>query len=90
MKNHYPGLLHKVHLWLDVALLNFSFLVAYLLRFGNVNGFFENEYVNLLLIANLVWVFTIHIFKTYYFTRLSYHFNTQLASFLKAVTVTEL
>ncbi|ACT91318.1 sugar transferase [Dyadobacter fermentans] len=87
MKNHYPGLLPKVHLWLDVALLNLCFFVAYLLRFDNVDGFLENEYINLLLVANLVWIFTIHIFKTYLFTRLSYHFNTQLAAFLKAVTV---
>lgn len=87
MKNHYPGLLPKVHLWLDVILLNLSFLFAYLLRFDNLSELFANEYINLLLIANLVWVFTIHVFKTYLFTRLSYHFNTQLAAFLKAVTV---
>lgn len=87
MKSHYPGLLPKVHLWLDVALLNLSFFVAYLLRFDNVVGILENEYINLLLVANLVWIFTIHIFKTYLFTRLSYHFNTQLTAFLKAVTV---
>lgn len=72
---------------MDVALLNLCFFVAYLLRFDNVDGFLENEYINLLLVANLVWIFTIHIFKTYLFTRLSYHFNTQLAAFLKAVTV---
>jgi FlaA1/EpsC-like NDP-sugar epimerase len=87
MKNHYPGLLPKAHLWTDVVLLNFSFLIAYLLRFQADSDVLAPNYVNLLLVANLVWIFTIHILKTYLFTRLSYHFNTQLTNFLKAVVV---
>lgn len=88
MKNHYPGLLPKVHLWADVALLNLSFFFAYILRFDDsISTLFESQYVNLLLVVNLVWVFTIYVFKTYRFTRLSYHFYTQLGSFLKAVVV---
>ncbi|MCF2518419.1 sugar transferase [Dyadobacter sp. CY351] len=85
MKNHYLGFLHKVHLWADVLLLNFSFLLAYVFRFEDISIFIDNQYVNLLLVANLVWVFTIHILNTYQFTRLSYHFNVQLGTFLKAV-----
>ncbi|KAA6441189.1 sugar transferase [Dyadobacter flavalbus] len=87
MKNHYSGILPKVHLWTDVLILNFSFFVAYLFKFDNFTGLITDQYINLLLVANLVWIFTIHIFKTYIFTRLSYHFNTQLGQFLKAVTV---
>ena len=88
MKNHYSGLLPKAHLWTDVALLNLSFFFAYIFRFERgIATLFESQYVNLLLVANLVWVFTIYVFKTYRFTRLSYHFNTQLTSFLKAVTI---
>ncbi|WP_221391314.1 sugar transferase [Dyadobacter sp. NIV53] len=87
MKNHYQGLLPKAHLWADVGLLNFSFFAAYLFRFEHWSGIFQHPYINLLLVANLVWIFIIHVFKTYLFTRLSYHFNTQLSKFLKAVSV---
>ncbi|TLV02374.1 sugar transferase [Dyadobacter luticola] len=88
MKNNYSGNLPKAHLWADVVLLNLCFLTAYLYRFDPDDwGTLENRYVNLLLVANLVWVFTIHTFNTYRFTRLSYHFNTQLGKFLKAVVV---
>lgn len=87
MKNHYPGLLPKAHLWTDVVVLNFCFFAAYLFRFDNLSGLLQNQYINLLLVANLVWIFTIHMFKTYHFTRLSYHFNNQLTQYLKAVTV---
>ncbi len=87
MKNRYPGLLPKVHLWTDLGILNFSFISAYLFRFGNEAALFENRYVNLLLVANLIWIFTIHVFKTYLFTRLSYHFNIQVGRFFKALVV---
>ncbi|CAG5072012.1 UDP-glucose:undecaprenyl-phosphate glucose-1-phosphate transferase [Dyadobacter sp. CECT 9623] len=87
MKNHYPGLLPKAHLWADVALLNLSFFSAYLFRFDGFSEIFRNQYVNLLLFANLFWILTIHILKTYQFSRLSYHFNTQLGKFFKAVVI---
>jgi putative colanic acid biosynthesis UDP-glucose lipid carrier transferase len=87
MKNHYPGLLPKAHLWADVVLLNLSFLSAYLFRFNDLPELFKNQYVNLLLFANLVWILTIHILKTYQFSRLSYHFNTQLGNFFKATII---
>ena len=87
MKNHYSGLLPKVHLWTDVAFLNLAFFLAYSFRFEDVAEFREKEYLNLLLVANLVWVFTIHVLKTYQFTRLSYHFSLQLGNFLKSVMV---
>jgi exopolysaccharide biosynthesis polyprenyl glycosylphosphotransferase len=88
MKNDYPGLLPKAHLWTDVGLLNLAFFFAYVFRFEDgIVALFENQYVNLLLVANLVWIFTIYSLKTYRFTRLSYHFNTQIGNFLKAITV---
>jgi exopolysaccharide biosynthesis polyprenyl glycosylphosphotransferase len=87
MKNHYSGLLPKAHLWTDVVLLNVSFLIAFLIRFQDVSFFYEGNYVNLLLVANLVWIFTIHVLKTYLFTRLSYHFTVQLGNYFKAVTI---
>lgn len=88
MKNHYPGILPKAHLWTDVILLNSAFLFAYIFRFEDgIATFFENHYINLLLVANLVWVFTIYLFKTYRFTRLSYHFYTQIGNFIRAVGV---
>ncbi|WP_031529048.1 sugar transferase [Dyadobacter crusticola] len=87
MKNHYPGVLPKAHLWADVVLLNVSFISAYLLRFDGFSELFKSQYVNLLLFANLLWILTIYILKTYQFSRLSFHFNTQLGRFFKAVLI---
>jgi hypothetical protein len=68
MKNYFPGLLTKAHQWTDVVLLNLAFIIAYWFRFGNTDVFLDGQYVNLLLVANLVWVFTIYVLKTYVFT----------------------
>ncbi|MBE9466658.1 sugar transferase [Dyadobacter subterraneus] len=87
MRNHYSGLLTKIHLWADVFFFNLSFLLAYAFRFDDALNFPESQYMNLMLLANLVWILTIHVFKTYAFTRLSYHFYTQLGNFIKAVLV---
>ncbi len=81
------GLLPKVHLWADVLLLNLSFFSAYLFRFDGFSEIFKNQYVNLLLVANLMWILTIYFLKTYQFSRLSYNWNTQLAKFFKAAVV---
>lgn len=87
MKNHYSGLLPKIHLWVDVVLLNLSFLFAYAFRFQDLSDVFVNQYINLLLVSNLVWIVTIYVLKTYQFTRLSYHFNIQLTKYFKAVII---
>lgn len=87
MKNHYPGLLPKAHLWTDVFLLNLSFVFAYLFRFDGFSELFKNQYINLLLVANLIWILTIHILKTYQFSRLSYHFTIQMGKLFKAVLI---
>lgn len=87
MKNRYPGLLPKAHLWTDLVLLNSAFLFAYLIRFGEMADLFKNQYINLLLVANLLWIFVIYVLKTYFFTRLSYNFNNQLANLFKATFI---
>jgi exopolysaccharide biosynthesis polyprenyl glycosylphosphotransferase len=87
MKNRYAGLLPKAHLWTDLVLLNLAFLYAYFIRFGDLDDIFKNQYLNLLLIANLLWIFAIYIFKTYTFTRLSYNFNTQIANLVKVLLI---
>ncbi|NIJ54967.1 sugar transferase [Dyadobacter arcticus] len=87
MKNHYPGVLPKAHLWIDVLLLNISFFSAYVFRFDKAAEIFQNHYVNLLLVANLVWILIILTLETYKISRLSYHFNNQLGKFFKALGV---
>jgi len=84
MEERYPGLLSKAHLWTDVILLNFSFFAAYYLRFNYVDNVFDNQYIILLLEANLVWIFAIYLLKTYFFTRLSFNFRNQLLNLFKA------
>ncbi|TDE09549.1 sugar transferase [Dyadobacter psychrotolerans] len=87
MKHHYSGLLPKIHLWADVFFFNLSFILAYFLRFQQDGNFSESQYINLMLVANLVWIFVIHVLKTYSFTRLSYHFYVQLGNFFKALFI---
>jgi exopolysaccharide biosynthesis polyprenyl glycosylphosphotransferase len=84
MEERQPGLLSKAHLWTDVILLNFSFFAAYYLRFHQLKTGFDNQYIILLLEANLVWIFVIYLLKTYLFTRLSFNFRNQLVNLFKA------
>ena len=84
MKHRYSGLLPKVHLWADLALLNVSFILAYFTRFESVSDFPDNRYVNLLLVGNLLWVLSTYLFKTYQFNRLSYSINRQTVNVIKA------
>lgn len=84
MEERYPGLLTKAHLWTDLVLLNFSFMAAYFIRFHSLENLFDNQYVVLLLEANLVWIFAIYLLKSYHFTRLSFNFRNQLENLLKA------
>ncbi len=87
MKNRHSGLLPKLHLWADVALLNASFIVAYYVRFDSVSEIPDNRYVNLLLVGNLLWILATHLFKTYHFNRLSYSINRQTLNLIKASIV---
>ncbi|WP_025761935.1 exopolysaccharide biosynthesis polyprenyl glycosylphosphotransferase [Dyadobacter tibetensis] len=83
MKNRFAGLLPKVHLWTDLVLLNVSFFLAYALRFESLPTLLGDPYTNMLLVANLLWLLCSNLARTYYFTRLSYHFNIQITSLLK-------
>jgi exopolysaccharide biosynthesis polyprenyl glycosylphosphotransferase len=87
MKNRHSGLLPKVHLWADLILLNVSFVLAYFTRFDAVSDIADNRYFNLLLVGNLLWVLSTHLFKTYHFSRLSYSVNRQTLSVIKASVV---
>ncbi|PWJ55979.1 putative colanic acid biosynthesis UDP-glucose lipid carrier transferase [Dyadobacter jejuensis] len=87
MKNRLTGLLPKVHLWTDLVLLNVSFFLAYALRFETLPHLIGDPYVNMLLVANLLWILCSNWAKTYHFTRLSYHFNIQITSLLKTAVV---
>lgn len=84
MKKRYPRLMPNAHLWIDVILLNLSFLVACFQRFGNWKYFLDQQYVILLLTANLVWIFVIYILQTYHFTRISFNFRNQVVNLGKA------
>lgn len=85
MKIHYFGLLPNALRWVDVAILNISFLVAYFFRFDELNTFSEKDYINLMLVTNLVWIFTTYVFKTYSFPRSVYDFSEQMVGLLKAI-----
>ncbi|WP_221394615.1 sugar transferase [Dyadobacter sp. NIV53] len=87
MKNVNAGLLPKIHLWADITLLNISVLIAFHFQPDNWSGIFTDQFINLLLVANLAWVLTIYYFKPYSFTRLSYTFGNQLVSLLKSVGI---
>lgn len=84
MKIHYFGLLPNALRWIDVAILNVSFLVAYFFRFDELDTFSEKDYINLMLVTNLVWIFTTYVFKTYSVPRSVYHFSEHMVGLLKA------
>jgi exopolysaccharide biosynthesis polyprenyl glycosylphosphotransferase len=85
MKIHYFGLLPNALRWVDVAVLNISFLVAYFFRFDELTIFSERDYLNLMLVTNLVWIFTTYICKTYASPRSVYQFSEQMVGLLKAI-----
>lgn len=85
MKNSHQSTLSKAHLWTDILLLNLTFIFAYELRFGNIQTLFQGQYLSLLLLSNLTWVFSIYILKTYSFTRFSYNFFPKLLNLFQAV-----
>ncbi len=87
MKNRLSGLLPKVHLWTDVVLLNASFFLAYALRFETLPQRIGDPYLNMLLVANLIWFFSSSINKTYVFTRHSYQLFIQLTTLLKTAVL---
>ena len=87
MKNRYPGLLPKVHLWTDMILLNVSFIIAYYVRFDVLIEAPDHRYINLLLMCNLLWLLVTYIFETYQFNRISYSVYRQGISLVKACIV---
>jgi putative colanic acid biosynthesis UDP-glucose lipid carrier transferase len=74
--------LSRLHLWIDILLLNFSYILAGSLKLGA--SYFETDiqYINTLLIANLLWIFFIYVVNPYVFTRSSHngygHFGKHL------------
>lgn len=87
MRKGYSRLLPQAHLWMDIVLLNGSFIFAYFTRFGDSVSLVGNQYLNLLLAGNLLWILITHLLKTYHFTRLSYNFNNQITEFGKTALV---
>jgi exopolysaccharide biosynthesis polyprenyl glycosylphosphotransferase len=67
MKTPLFGNLSRLHLWIDVALLNIAYLLAGAILFKGLSAFQDPQYLNILLIANLLWVLCIYILKIYSF-----------------------
>ena len=87
MGKGYSRLLPQAHLWMDIVLLNASFIFAYYARLGNPVGMIGSQYLNLLLVGNLLWILVTYLLKTYHFNRLSYNFNNQVGEFGKTALV---
>ncbi|KAA6436753.1 sugar transferase [Dyadobacter flavalbus] len=85
MKIHYFGILFKALQWTDIALLNVSFIVACLLRFDSLNLTHDSNYNNLLLVTNLVWIFTTYVLRTYASISVSFHFREQILMLFKVL-----
>lgn len=73
MKHRYSDLLLPFQIFVDTMLLNLSFYVAFVVRFGFYNLFASRAYVTLLLIFNLVWFFLLVVTKPYRFSRISFN-----------------
>ncbi|TLV03234.1 nucleoside-diphosphate sugar epimerase/dehydratase [Dyadobacter luticola] len=82
MKNHFLGNLSRFHLWVDVFLLNVSYLIAGSVLFESLGAFQDHQYLNLLLLTNLVWIGCFSLFGLYQFTSGSYNSFNQLGKIL--------
>ena len=52
-------------LLVDILVLNFSFFLALLIRFGSFNSPYMNEYMRVLLLGNILWILLIGVFDAY-------------------------
>jgi len=87
MKNRYPGLLSRLHLWTDVILLNASFIIAYYVRFDVLIDIPDHRYINLLLMCNLLWLLATYFSETYQFNRISYSVYRQSLNLVRACII---
>ena len=53
----------------DLIIINLCFALAYILRFGDLSSFYQNQYGVLLLIFNLAWVGAIFINNIYNYSK---------------------
>jgi exopolysaccharide biosynthesis polyprenyl glycosylphosphotransferase len=68
MKNPFLGNLSKINLWVDIFLLNASYLISSAILSQGISALRDIQYLNILLIANLLWVLCIYLFNIYSIT----------------------
>ncbi|MCE6992658.1 exopolysaccharide biosynthesis polyprenyl glycosylphosphotransferase [Dyadobacter sp. CY323] len=67
MKNPFLGNISKINLWVDILLLNIAYFISGAVLFKGLSAFQDIQYLNILLIANLLWVLCIYLFNVYSF-----------------------
>ncbi|MCH8902296.1 MAG: undecaprenyl-phosphate glucose phosphotransferase [Bacteroidetes bacterium] len=65
MHSRYSKFFYALHFTSDLIILNFSFLLGYLIRFGTLDGILGEEYLRLAFFVNLFWVFSASVLKIY-------------------------
>ena len=69
MRHRYSILLFPLHVFLDFACLNASFVGAYWLKFGETDGLAQQPYKLLWIAFNVVWAVIIAVTQPYVFPR---------------------
>ncbi len=84
MKHRYSFLFLPFQLILDWVLLNFSFGVAYQIKFG-LGTTFNTKYSGFLILYNLIWLGLIAISKPYKHSRLKFHVFNIIYKYLSLI-----
>lgn len=87
MKNRFLANLSRFHLWSDILLLNVSYLIAGSVLLGAIQFEAGNQYINILLIANLLWILFVHLINPYLFTRTSHNSYNYFGKHLLTIVV---
>ncbi|GAB2795856.1 undecaprenyl-phosphate glucose phosphotransferase [Rhabdobacter roseus] len=87
MKGLYQLRLAQFYQWVDVLLLNGTFMSMYLLRFMHSLPHNRDQYLIMMLAGNLLWLFIGSVLGTYRIKRLDYTLMNQVEAFTKAALV---
>ncbi len=71
MKHRFSHNIQSIHVLVDFMLLNLSFLVSYLVKFGELSSLFATSYSEVLFIINVAWLLSVLIIRPYRISRVS-------------------
>lgn len=87
MKHRYSSFISPINIILDCVCLNFSFIFAYFIKFGKIEGVFTYPYLVLFLLVNLFWVILLLILKPYKLSRITSNISHIITRLMSVVII---